>query len=231
MAQPSRRPRPAHGAAISSRIVIQVKSIVRTPTGDLVLTIEPGERLSLAPITADAARTNQGVRTERTEEIEIGSRSPHDQRGQPRVFANSRRRGSRETGGGLSLTRLVRADRGLAGDATCLACGVRLLSRRSPEHHGPRREQPLPIPVLALGTEHGVGGTISKALGPHCAALQGGVLAGSGHFIPRGSTCRARHGGRDDTQEGEIPQVPNRILTHVFTVRTRPSRYGSSGRS
>ncbi len=43
---------------------------------------------------------------------------------------------------------------------------------------------PLAMPVLALGAEHGVGKGLAEALAPHCSDLDGGVIAGSGHFIP-----------------------------------------------
>ena len=42
----------------------------------------------------------------------------------------------------------------------------------------------LAMPVLALGAEHGVGEALEKALAPHCLDLEGGVIKGSGHFIP-----------------------------------------------
>lgn len=42
----------------------------------------------------------------------------------------------------------------------------------------------LRIPVLALGAEHGVGEALTKALALRCIDLEGGVIAGSGHFIP-----------------------------------------------
>ncbi len=42
----------------------------------------------------------------------------------------------------------------------------------------------LAMPVLALGAEHSVGEALARALAPHCADLERGVIAGSGHFIP-----------------------------------------------
>jgi pimeloyl-ACP methyl ester carboxylesterase len=43
---------------------------------------------------------------------------------------------------------------------------------------------PLTMPVLALGAEFGVGGGLAQAMQTRCKNLVGGIIAGSGHFIP-----------------------------------------------
>ena len=42
----------------------------------------------------------------------------------------------------------------------------------------------LQMPVLALSAEYGVGEALKKALSDRCENLAGGVVAGSGHFLP-----------------------------------------------
>ncbi len=43
---------------------------------------------------------------------------------------------------------------------------------------------PLPMPVLALGGEGGVGTSLHDALRGHCPDLRGGQIDGAGHYLP-----------------------------------------------
>ena len=43
---------------------------------------------------------------------------------------------------------------------------------------------PLPMPVLAIGGEGGVGLSLRDALKDHCSDLQGALIRGAGHYLP-----------------------------------------------